>query len=400
MTPTATKADPAPLSDPLHRRAQPPWLGAGLAASALLLVLAARYGEDTALLGLIGIVLGIALYHGALGFTGAYRRLFTTGDVSGVMVQLVMLAVASILFAPVLAEGQAFGRSVSGAVAPVGVSMVLGAFLFGIGMQLGGGCGSGTLFTVGGGDTRMIVTLAFFCLGGFWGSLDLAGWRTLPEVPGISLGQIWGYGPALAVQLAVLGFAYLLLKRLGRDGDRPLWPSGGFKLRSLFFGPWPLLFAGTVLAVLNWGTLVTAGHPWSITWGFTLWGAKAATLVGWDPATSGFWTGGFQARALAAPVLSDTTSVMDLGIVAGALLAAGAAGRMAPSIGIPPKHLLASVIGGLMLGYGARLAYGCNIGAFFSGVASTSLHGWVWILAALPGNWLGVKLRPYFGLSS
>lgn len=51
-----------------------------------------------------------------------------------------------------------------------------------------------------------------------------------------------------------------------------------------------------------------------------------------------------------------------------------------------------------MLGYGARLAYGCNIGAFFSEVASTSLHGWFWIVAALPGNWLGIKLRPWFGL--
>ena len=60
---------------------------------------------------------------------------------------------------------------------------------------------------------------------------------------------------------------------------------------------------------------------------------------------------------------------------------------------------MAAVIGGLVMGYGARLAYGCNIGAFFSGIASTSLHGWLWIAAALPGNWVGIKLRPWFGLS-
>jgi len=30
-----------------------------------------------------------------------------------------------------------------------------------------------------------------------------------------------------------------------------------------------------------------------------------------------------------------------------------------------------------MLGYGARLAYGCNIGAYFSGIASASVHGWL-----------------------
>ena len=52
----------------------------------------------------------------------------------------------------------------------------------------------------------------------------------------------------------------------------------------------------------------------------------------------------------------------------------------------------------LMLGIGARMAYGCNIGAFFSGVASSSLHGWVWIVGALAGNWIGTQFRPTFGL--
>ena len=51
------------------------------------------------------------------------------------------------------------------------------------------------------------------------------------------------------------------------------------------------------------------------------------------------------------------------------------------------------------MGYDARLAFGCNIGAFFSGVASFSLHGWLWIAFALLGTWAGVKLRPLFGLS-
>jgi hypothetical protein len=53
-----------------------------------------------------------------------------------------------------------------------------------------------------------------------------------------------------------------------------------------------------------------------------------------------------------------------------------------------------------MMGYGARIAYGCNIGAFVSGVASTSLHGWLWIAAALAGSWIGVRLRPAFGLAN
>jgi uncharacterized membrane protein YedE/YeeE len=89
---------------------------------------------------------------------------------------------------------------------------------------------------------------------------------------------------------------------------------------------------------------------------------------------------------------------MDIGIVAGALTAAGLAGRFRPMLRIPWRGAAAALIGGLLLGYGARLAFGCNIGAFFSGIASTSLHGWLWIVCALAGTWIGVRLRPLFGL--
>jgi uncharacterized membrane protein YedE/YeeE len=61
--------------------------------------------------------------------------------------------------------------------------------------------------------------------------------------------------------------------------------------------------------------------------------------------------------------------------------------------------VLASILGGLLMGYGARLAFGCNIGAFFSGVASASLHGWVWFAMAMIGTALGTWLRPLFGLT-
>ena len=65
---------------------------------------------------------------------------------------------------------------------------------------------------------------------------------------------------------------------------------------------------------------------------------------------------------------------------------------------MPVKSLVAAIVGGLFRGYGARIAYGCNIGAYFSGIASASVHGWVWLVAAFAGNVLGTALRPWFGL--
>ncbi len=345
---------------------------------------------------IVGLALGVVLYHAAFGFTSAYRRMITAREVAGAQAQLVMLAAATLLFAPALADGALFGRAVGGAVAPVGVQVAVGALMFGLGMQLGGGCGSGTLYTVGGGSARMVLTLVAFCAGSFWASLHMQWWVTTPRLPGIALGDTVGWPAAVILQLIVLAGLYLLLSRWGRRTS-PSALSAGLSSR-LLHGPWPLIWGALALAALNFVTLALAGHPWTITWAFTLWGAKAATLLGWSPAGDWFWTGGFTEKALNAGILHDNTSVMDIGIVIGALMAAGLAGRFAPNLRIPVRSAAAAVLGGLLMGYGARIAFGCNIGAFFSGVASTSLHGWLWIACALPGTWLGVKMRPWFGL--
>ena len=357
-------------------------------------------GWRMAALFLVGGLFGMSLYHAAFGFTAAYRNAFLHRDVSGVMAQLVMLAVAMVIFAALLSDGEIFGRKLGGALAPVGVQVALGSFVFGMGMQLGVACGSGTLYTVGGGSLRMLATLAAFCLGGFWASLDMPWWLATPRMPAVSLAAEFGWGMALALQLGLLALIWWGLRRWRSDApQRPLWRRD-FTWRQVLVGPWPLLLAAFMLAALNGLTVVIAGHPWSITWGFTLWGAKLAQSMGWDPATSPFWNGDFASQALSWSLWRDVTSVMNGGIILGALLAAGLAGRFAPGFRLPLKSLAAALIGGLMMGYGARIAFGCNIGAFFSGVASTSLHGWLWIACALPGTWIGLHLRPWFGLKN
>ena len=81
-------------------------------------------------------------------------------------------------------------------------------------------------------------------------------------------------------------------------------------------------------------------------------------------------------------------------------MAAAAASKPFARASWPPaKSLLAAAVGGLLMGWGARLGFGCNIGAFVGGVASGSLHGWIWFGAALCGCTIGIKLRPLFGLS-
>jgi len=60
--------------------------------------------------------------------------------------------------------------------------------------------------------------------------------------------------------------------------------------------------------------------------------------------------------------------------------------------------MLTAVVGGVLLGYGARLAFGCNIGGLLAGIASGSLHGWLWLAAGFTGTVLGVRLRTLLGV--
>jgi uncharacterized protein len=391
--PPALELSPAPAAP------APQWSALALAGAALLGLgaLVSEHGPRmVALLGL-GLLLGLTLYHATFGFASAYRRLIETGDTRAIRAQLVMLAVATLLFAPVLAQGSWFGRDVVGAVAPAGVPVAVGAFLFGIGMQLAGGCGSGTLFSAGAGQLRMLLTLAAFCAGSFWASLHMDLWDRLPAPGAIALGERFGWPLAVALQLVVIAVLFALLWRW-RGREEVAEPSGTSVAARMLRGPWSLAAGALLLAGLNFLTLITAGHPWTITWAFTLWGAKTALLFGWDPQGEAFWSAGFQAYALDSSVFADVTSVMDFGIVLGAFAAAALAGRYRARYGPSARAALAALAGGIAMGYGARIAFGCNIGAFFSGVASTSLHGWLWILAALPGSWIGVRLRPWFGM--
>ena len=378
-------------------------LGAPLIAFLLLVVgalfLQSAVGGRQVLLLIVGAALGLTLYHAAFGFTSAWRVFINERRGAGLRAQMVMLAVAVVLFFPVLGAGTLFGTPVTGLVAPAGVSVVFGAFIFGIGMQMGGGCASGTLFTVGGGNARMLVTLLFFIIGSLIATHHVDWWFSLPSFPATSIVKTFGVIPALLMSLALFAIIAVVTVRLEkrRHGElEAAVSSEHIGLRRFLRGPWPLVWGAVGLALLNYATLALAGRPWGITSAFALWGAKVAGGLGVDVGSWPFWQMPANAKALAAPVWEDITTVMDIGIMLGAAVAAGLAGRFAPSLKIPTRSLIAAVIGGLLLGYGSRLAYGCNIGAYFSGIASGSLHGWLWLVAAFAGNAVGVRIRPLF----
>lgn len=369
----------------------------------ILGALAISQAIDTrqAVLFAIGGLLGLTLYHASFGFTGGWRRFVVEKRGNAIRAQMLMIAAAAVVFIPLLSLGSINGQALVGAFAPVGVSVLVGAAMFGLGMQLGGGCGSGTLFTVGGGSSRMLVTLIFFIVGAVIGTAHLPWWLALPSMPEISLGKTLGVPGGVIVTLVGLGAVAGLTALVERRAHGAIERAKSAPRRGvarLLHGPWPLIAAGLLLAGLNIATLVTAGHPWSVTFGFGLWGAKVAQAVGVPVESWAFWNWPGPAKALGSSVLADVTSVMNFGIILGAALAAGLAGKFAPKVHVPFASFLAAAIGGVLMGYGARLSFGCNVGALFSGIASGSVHGWLWFASAFVGSIGGVALRPLFGL--
>lgn len=365
-----------------------------------------RYGLARAGLFGLGLLLGVALFHARFGFVSAWRQLVAVGQGRGLQAHALMIGTASLLFAPILARGEGFGGVATGGyVAPITLGLFVGAAMFGIGMQLGGACASGTLYATGSGHVPVFITLGGFVGGSVLGVATVQWWR-----PGGTMGVVfsepvsfaarYGWTGGLAVNLTLLAAIALIAEAVRRRRNPPpidSVPSARGAARVLR-GSWPLWVGAIALAVLNALVLATSGRPWGVTGAFPLWGSKLLASTGLaDPSS---WPGWAGSGALEQSILLDNTSVTNLGIVLGALVASGLAGTFRLHRSTPRNVVAAHSVGGVLMGYGAAIAFGCNIGAYFSGIASFSLHGWLWGLAALAGTWLGLRLRPLFGLTN
>jgi len=336
-------------------------------------------GPRAAFLVAIGVGFGLVLEGLRMGFAGPWRTVVTDRDARGLIAQLLAIGATAAVALPLLAAAPG---ELIGAHAPVGVGMILGAFVFGAAMQVVMGCGSGTLVNAGSGNLVGLVALAGFIGGSFAGTLHLGFWSGLGSLPVITLQGVAGSGGGLALTLAALALVgYAAIRRADPGKRLPplrLWVAAGLL---------------AVLAILN---LMVAGQPWGIVYGLGLWGAKIADAAGADLAATAYWAAPANAERLAASVLTDVTSLTNIGLLVGAFLAMRwRAAPDAPPAALTLPSWAAVLLAGLVLGYAARMAFGCNVGAFFSGISTGSLHGWVWFAAAFAGSMLGLRLRPW-----
>lgn len=374
MTQTATAAPAARSSTTIQRAAL---IGAALLLTAsLALTAGARY----ALLLLVGLGFGMVLEGLRFGFAGPWRAMILRREPGGILAQLLALAIVAIVAIPLLSMHP---DELVGAWAPIGWAMVGGAFVFGAAMQVVLGCGSGTLVNSGSGNPVSLLALPFFAIGSFFGASHLFWWTNLGTLPEVVLRGSSG----LIVTLAGLAAVALFVLWRAAPGSRAI--------------PRRLIVAALLVAALAIGNLVVAGQPWGVVYGLGLWVAKGAQAGGVDLAANSFWSAPVNAERLGQSILTDVTSLTNIGIIAGAFLIAAWRGGFRQDLpSLPLKAWGATIVAGFLLGYSSRLAFGCNVGAFFSGVSTGSLHGWAWFGAGFLGSIVGVKVRPSLGLEA
>src|SRR5438876_4032424 len=147
--------------------------------------------------------------------------------------------------------------------------------------------------------------------------------------------------------------------------------------RLVFGQPWPVWAAALLVAMVN-VFLFAFDRPWTASDGMRNWGDWVLTGLGI-----------VRRPDLLVPWLYSG-SLLNGGVLLGGLVAALLSSEFA--IRLPPRGELAKgAIGGLLMGVGAVLAFGCNIGGFFSATSALSLAGLAMMLGLGAGAILGLR---------
>ena len=387
--------------------------------------LSAREG-DLPLFLTTGLVLGYILSRSRYGFAGGIKRVYMTGEASLTRALLLMFAIsmvgaAGIHYAAaqkgaVVAFRAVEGDAVipgSGFVSPADLSKIIGGLLFGIGMITGGGCASGTLSDSGEGEGRAWITVLFFAIGGVIGHGMLPWWNESGpgKVEGITmyLPDKFGYLGTIVVSfiglliLYALAQSYEAKRRAAGTVVEEKWEASELPIESskvkslfsqeayhkLFVERWSFAFGGVLIAVMFIFIIITTGGSWGASGPYALWGLWGMDLVGLAPKGEAF-AGAL--NTVRSGLLNHPVHVRNLGIIVGAAIAMLLSGRFRFNFDFKAKDVFYYALGGTLMGIGAKIAGGCNVGALYSGMSNFSLSGWVFLVSLTLGGLIGLKL--------
>lgn len=400
----------------------------------LIVLLAAKFWLKTDLLFfrlLIGTGLGYTLARAYTGFAGSVNRAYRTGSTQLMRTLMFMFFITALLTTAFL-----FGKDPASYnlwIKPINLGVMLGGLFFGFGMSLSVCCASGVLTDLPVGLPRAFITLIFFGLGVFVGFpvQNTASWvqdswystyigiRTMGGVflPDLFQGDGFeGYLGglillgALCLIFTVLSYIYekhqiktkkytgLPIEKL--QSELKAIDLKNFNLFSadtyyhFFEKPWTLKQGAIVLAVIFTLMMGVTGAGWGASQPYGIWFGKFLMLLGVPAASLANFTH-LSASHFTIPFFEQQISVQNFGIIVGAIIYLLTAGKLSESftagLEIDKKAAALYALGGICMGFGTRLANGCNVGALYTPIANFSLSGWIFLIFMILGGVISNK---------
>jgi len=256
--------------------------------------------------------------------------------------QMLLMILGSLLYLPFILSDRN-EETYDFNVDRINLGLLVGSFLFGIGMQLADACASGTIWDIGEGKWRALVVMVGFLVGSVFGTWSFGFFDSVLLHEPVSLIRLWGVGGGVSFQMFLcLLFALVsifvelkihggLEEMKGFKEIRAFLRSGGSeedeileegreetRIFSQFFlvrlcgieplGSW---IGSLFLAILNTITLIVTFSPWGISSAIALWSCKLLYEMGvksiekWD-----YWEKENHAKSLHENILLNRTTVM------------------------------------------------------------------------------------------
>jgi uncharacterized membrane protein YedE/YeeE len=383
---------------------------ASLVAIAIVLFAAAVSGE-MAVFWTFGLAFGFVLQRSRFCFASAFRDIFLLRHGRNMRGVLVGLTVATIGFGALMSR-QVPNPSLgilppSANVLPLGWHLVIGGLLFGIGMVVAGGCVSGSIYRMGEGYVASWVSFLGLMLGLAGAAYTWNWWWdfSIADGPRIWLPTYFGHAGAILITLLGLLAVYLLVLWWESRGGltMPETPFTGGEdesfmgklrnsMRRFFVHGWPITIGGATLGFLNLLMFLNS-HPWGFTGEVSRWVIGFTSMLGFGP---GELEGAASLPGCALEVTGESILNHMLflvwGMVFGSFVAALFAGEFKIRLPRQKARYAQAAGGGVVMGYGAGLAMGCTIGAFFSAIPSLAANGWFFALFLAIGAWIGTQI--------
>ncbi|ADL19708.1 hypothetical protein ASAC_1303 [Acidilobus saccharovorans 345-15] len=358
---------------------------------------------DAAFYAVLGFLFGV------LAERTTYCIVVATHQVMGVKYSkvyemiLVGVAVSSLLTGLLVASGLVPAVDAYFKVPGAGWYTLLGSFIFGFGIMLGQGCMVGMLWKAGQGYlvnwleiAGMIAGTVIFAFPVFDG-LNLNWWWHHDTSLSIMNGAPQNYVPnlldsflslrAAAALTGVIFFAGIMAAALWLRHNRLAWTGG--ERGKIWSSPYLL---GTVFGLFMVASFVfLAGRDFNylgVTTPVGLLGEYLTAPFGGVLGSASMPNNWFQTVGIA-----SVFTFFILMILSGAMVSAIWRGTF--SIRLPARNTNAAAemaiafLGGVILAIGARMAQGCSVGGFWSGLAALSLFGLVFTVGFIPGTIAG-----------